>query len=73
MAGAVISLLIVGLWPSVILPGHLAASYHRCSLLPPDAAHVGGFAQLRARDIPGAYVPHTAGRHRGMVQESRTA
>ena len=45
MAGSVTSLLIVGLWLSVILPGHLAASYHRRSLPPPGAAYVGGFAQ----------------------------
>ena len=51
MAGSVTSLLIVGLWPSVILPGHLAASYHRRSLPPPGAAYAGGFAQLRACDI----------------------
>jgi hypothetical protein len=47
MACPVTPLVIVGLWPSVILPGHLAASYHRRSLPPPSAAFVGGSAQLR--------------------------
>ncbi|MGH3418104.1 MAG: hypothetical protein ACRDOD_00690 [Streptosporangiaceae bacterium] len=47
MACSVTALLIVGLWPCVTLPGHLAVSYHRRSLPPHGAAFCGGFAQLR--------------------------
>ena len=47
MACSVAPLLIVGQWPSVMLPGHLAVSYHRRSSPATGAAFRGGFAQLR--------------------------